>query len=87
MADKTNCAQVSPTFQVGDLVLIARGKALGTVKWPAFSSKFYRPCMVVNANHPRYRLTSAHNRYTRQDIHARRLLKYNPRLLSNVASK
>ena len=74
------------TFQVGDFVLVARGRALGpNIKWPAFTSKFYGPCMVISAHHPRYSLVSGHNRHTRQDIHARRLVKYNPRLFVEVA--
>ena len=65
------------TFQVGEFVLVARGKSLSSfIKWPAFSSKFYGTCMVVSANHPRYGLVSPHNRYSRQDIHARRLVRY-----------
>jgi len=64
-------------FQVGDLVLVAHGKALNpAVKWPAFKSVYYGPCRVVRESHPRYSLVSSHGRTSRKDIHARRLVKY-----------
>ena len=77
----------TPGFSVGDFVLVAKGKALGcNIKWPAFSSKFYGPCMVASADHPRYKLISANNRHSRQGIHARRLVRYHPRSYVPVAS-
>jgi len=67
-------------FEVGDKVLIAHGRAFtGTSKWPVFTSKYYGPCSIVRKMHPRYVLVSASGRYTRQSIHARRLLKYRER--------
>ena len=67
----------STRYEIGDLVLVARGNALTiTTKWPAFSSKYYGPCEVVTARHPRYSLRSQHGRYTRSNVHARRLCLY-----------
>ena len=61
-------------FEVGDVVLVARGQSpASTAKWPAFTTKYYGPCLVVHARHPRYTLKSPHGRYSRSDIHARRL--------------
>lgn len=75
------------TFEIGDFVLVARGRALGSnIKWSAFTSKFYGPCMVVSSRHPQYGLISPHNRHTCEDIHARRLIRYNPRQFVYVAS-
>lgn len=64
-------------LEVGDLVLVASGKYLNsTLKWPAFSSKYFDPCLVVSAHRPSYTLVSPHNWYNRHGIHARRLKKY-----------
>ena len=65
------------SFNVGDEVLVAKGAALGNMlKRPIALSKFYGPCRVVRARHPRYTLVSPHQRYSRRDIHARRLFLY-----------
>ena len=53
-------------FEVGEYVLVANGTALSaTVKWPSFSSKYFGPCKIVRARHPRYHLVSEHGRYSR----------------------
>lgn len=82
---KKRSPQVDPTrvrtFSVGDKVLVARGQALSSsIKWPSFTSKYYGPCQIVSAHHPRYTLVSRHNRYTRQGIHARRIIPYFSRI-------
>lgn len=63
-------------YAVGDLVLVAHGSALTNMKWPSFKSKFYGPCKVVSAKHPRYILRSSTGKHTRVAIHARRLVRY-----------
>ena len=64
-------------FNVGDQVLVARGTALGGLKkWPLGESQYYGPCRVVQAKHPRYTLVSLGLRYSRRDIHARRLIRF-----------
>ena len=65
------------TFNIGDEVLVAKGAALGSMqKWPIALSQFYGPCRVARARHPRYTLVSPHQRYSRREIHARRLVLY-----------
>ena len=69
-----------PNFSVGDEVLVARGTALNTtVKWPAFESRFYGPCKITAAHHPRYVLLSPSRRFSREAVHARRLVLYRKR--------
>ena len=64
-------------FNVGDQVLVARGTAMGgLLKWPLRESKYYGPFRVVRAKHPRYTLLSPGLRYSRRDIHARRLIPF-----------
>lgn len=53
------------TFSVANNVLATKGTTLRTVKWPAFSSKYHRPCIVTRASHPRYELISSRGRKTR----------------------
>lgn len=68
----------SREFRVGEEVLVAKGVALNPAqKWPALSSKFYGPCRIVRAYHPRYHLVSTHGRNSRRAIHARRLMPFN----------
>lgn len=70
-------AASSRRFNVGDQVLVERGAALGALqKWPLGISKFYGPCRVVKARHPRYTLISPGARYSRRDIHAGRLIPF-----------
>ena len=64
----------SHLFEAGDKVLVARGTYFGGTKWPAFVSKFYGPCRVLQVLHPRYVLESQHGRVSRRPIHARRLV-------------
>ena len=45
-------------------------------RWPIDKSKFYGPCRVVNARHPRYTLESAKERFSSRAIHARRLVPF-----------
>ena len=46
-------------FNVGNQVLVARGTSLGGLKkWPLGESRYYGPCRVVRAKHPRYTLVS-----------------------------
>ena len=53
----------SRELSVGEEVLVAKGAALNPAqKWPALSSKFYGPCRIVKADHPRYYLVSTHAR-------------------------
>ncbi len=67
-------------FKVGDKVLVAHGQATKkSVKWPAFKSKFYGPCKVLEENHPLYKLQSSSGKTSRRPIHARRLVAYNER--------
>lgn len=66
-------------FQAGDVVQVAHGSAFVAVKWPPFRSKFYRPCVITNANHPRYELKSSTGLRSRTEIHAHRLVRYYPR--------
>lgn len=74
-------------FKVGDFVLVARGKALGfNIKWPRLSSKVYGLYMITSANHPHYKLTSAHKKHTRKAIHARTLVVNNTRSSHKIAS-
>lgn len=41
-------------IKVGDELLVAKGAALEAMhKWPIAVSKFYGPCRVVRARHPR----------------------------------
>ena len=67
-------------FSVGDQVLVAKGQALSSsVKWPPLTSRYYGPCEIVKAKHPRYHLTSRNKKISRTPIHARRLILYRPR--------
>ena len=63
-------------FRQGEEVLVARGTAFGGTKWPANVSKFYGPCRILEARHPRYVLESRHGRISRKPIHARRVVPY-----------
>lgn len=54
-------------FRVGDIVLVAHGRAL-TTKWLAMKSKYYGPCTVAAARHPRYVLESESGRRARESI-------------------
>ena len=67
------------TFKDGDLVLVARAKALGALKMPPFESKWFGPCKVMRASHPLYDLRLANGKKTRKPIHSRRLKKWVPR--------
>lgn len=73
-------------FSIGDKVLVARGTAFETVKWPVFQSKYFGPCTVPEAKHPCYELTSPHGRRTRSAIHARWLIPHRPREQINAIS-
>ena len=65
------------TFNVGEEVLVAKGAALRPMqKWRIALSKFYGPCRVARAHHPQYTLVSPHQRYSRREIHSRRLVLY-----------
>ena len=67
-------------FEVGEYVLVAKGTALSaTVKWPSFSSKYFGPCKIVRARHPRSHPVSEHGRYSRTEIHARQLVRFHQR--------
>ena len=62
-------------FEVGEYMLVDKGTALSaTVKWPSFSPKYFGPCRIVTARHPRYCLVLEHGRHSRTEIHARRLM-------------
>lgn len=66
-----------PRLAVGDQVFVLKGKATTMIKkWPTDKLKFYCPCRVVNARHPRYTLGSAKARFSRRAIHARRLVPF-----------
>lgn len=41
-------------FEVEDELLLAKGKAFGTMKTGAFQTKWYGPCLIVVANHSVY---------------------------------
>ena len=60
-------------YRVGDRVLVAKGRALGALKMPAFECKWAGPCTVISARHPLYRLELHHGKVSRKAIHARRL--------------
>ncbi|CDF33201.1 unnamed protein product [Chondrus crispus] len=77
--EKRLVASSSHFFEVGDKVLVARGTSFGGTKWPAFVSKFYGPCRILEVHHPRYVLESQHGRVSRKPIHARRLVLYRER--------
>ena len=65
------------SFKVGDDALVAKRAAFGDLQnWPIAASKFYGPCRVVWMRHPRYTLVSPHKRYSRKEIHGRRLVLY-----------
>ena len=66
-------------FRQGEKILVARGTAFGCTKWLANMSKFYGPCSILEARHPRYVLESRHGRISRKPIHARRLVPYGAR--------
>ena len=67
-------------FEVEGYVLVAKGTALSaTLKWPSFSSKYFGQCKIVRARHPLYHIVSEHGRYSRTEIHARRLVRFHQR--------
>lgn len=64
-------------FRFGEDVVVVTGRALrGTVKHPAFETKYYGPCRFFTAKHPVYALVSTIGRHSRKPIHARRLVKF-----------
>ena len=70
----------SATFSVGDEVMVLKGAAAnGGLKWPTFLSRFYGPCRIIGAHHPRYFLLSPSGRVSRDAVHARRLVLYRRR--------
>ena len=74
------CDTGKNSFHVGDEVLVAKDAATNTsFKWPAFGSKFYGPCKVIAARHPRYTLRSLSGRISRNEVHAQRLILYHRR--------
>ena len=84
-AEALHRARSSRWLEVGDQVLVLKGAATSmTMKWPIDKSKFYGPCRVVNAKHPRYILESSKGRYTCRAIHARRLIPFIQKPASNV---
>lgn len=64
----------SKFFKEGDKGPAACGTPLGSTKWPALESKYYVPCTVVEAKHPRYAFESSNVRMTRKPIHGRGLV-------------
>ena len=74
---KTLSSKPTETFQVGEKLLVCRGGALRTtVQWPPPTSKYYGPCIVKNAHHPRLELRSQHIGFSRRPIHVLRLVRY-----------
>ena len=69
---------ISATFSVGDEVMVLKAANRG-LKWPAFLSRFYGPCRIINAHHPRYLLLSPSGRVSRDAVHARLLVLYRRR--------
>ena len=64
-------------FNVSDEVLVAIGRSIGDLaQWPPFTSRLYGPRRIARARHPRYMLVLQLNRYSRENIHARRLVLY-----------
>lgn len=57
-------------YNVGDMVWVAKGRAIGPMKMRAFQSPWYRPCKVVSAKHPRYELITSNGKVSREAIHA-----------------
>lgn len=77
---KGSGTQLTPNFQVGDLVFVSYGKAVNLyVKWQAFRSRFYGLRLMMRSRNQIYRLESEGDRCTRTYIHARRLSLYHPR--------
>lgn len=67
-------------FSVRDWVLVGHGQAYtSTVKWSALKSRYYGPCRVWKAEHPRYWLVSYGGRYKRRPVHARSLVIFTQR--------
>lgn len=76
---KTMSRNESEKSHIGISVLLAKAQYFASrMKWPAFTSGFYGPCIVVNGIHPRYYFNSGHILHTRYQIHAHSLLKYYP---------
>ena len=74
---KATSRKLTETFQVVEKSLVCRGGALRTtMKWVPLTSKYYGPCNMKNADHPRYGLCSPHRPLSRRPIHARCLLRY-----------
>ena len=67
------------TFNVGDVVIVARAKVLRALKMTPFESEWFGPCKVMGASHPLYDLLLATGKKTRKPIHSRRLKKWVPR--------
>ena len=66
-----------PTFKVGDLVLVRRGKNTGGPK--LLKHDWSGPFRVRKEDHPRYILEQEDNRRSRKPIHVRRLRLYTER--------
>lgn len=67
------------TFDVGDEVWIAKGKAFGIAMTRAFETNCYGPGTITKARHPRYALRTAGNKVTQEAIHVRRLRLFHRR--------
>lgn len=66
-------------YSVGDQVMVAKGRAFGAVKLPVWECKWFGPCVVETALHPRYTLRSSNGKITRRPIHGRRLRLFHRR--------
>ena len=62
-----------PAFQIGDMVLMRRGKVSG----PKLLRKMWSgPFVIKSVSHPTYTLRSATDKVTRYPVHVRRLRRY-----------
>ncbi len=62
------------TFEIGDLVLVRRGRRVPGSR--ITSASWYGPFIVKESEHPRYLLTTEDHRKFRRPIHIRRLRQY-----------
>lgn len=69
--------KVTPSYEVGDRILIDHGKAfVGTVKCQVYKSSLYGPCTITIANHRLYKMETEEGCRSRTEIFARRLQLY-----------
>lgn len=82
--EKRDMASSKNYFQKRERVLFAGGTAFGGTTWPAFKSKYYNLCTVVEAKNIRYALLSSRHHISRRPNsrrpnHSRRLLLHKKR--------